>query len=555
MKPEYRVLVVEDDTDAREATVQALQDEGFLCEWVCDGEEAAAALGRSSFDLVVTDLKMPKRHGHALATDLIGQGQIRPLVAVLTGLVEPRLVKDLIARGVDEVAFKPVNLNLFGAKLRALCARRDRNRAAAERTSTADGKPAVPFHAITAEEMNRQLDAMAGKLPVSNVAIAVVSLIQSGSPSAEDTAAVIAGDALLTMEVLRLANSARGGFSGMRICDLSEAIVQLGNRQVCELALALTTVRALKATTVPWINPDLTSRRCVASSVAIKLLQRTASRESDDEGMALAALLLPASRLVLSLAFPELYRQMTAYCVAETCSLAELERHVFPLSPSRAMAGVLARWKLSPRLWKPLRQAGMSYAELSKLREPLRSKTERLRIAELVGQMAVGRFAPWDEIDFPPPEALCRLRADDLDVIIDSVRYDLAEFQKHTTDEADVATNSWAVRQPEAKGIRYFKLSADPRDCLASFVQALGVNLERITRHAACQSKPVLVNGMNVSPERLELFLDDTLLEPHRSIVTTVPLPSGSESWGPLVQLPCCFAQLSIALKAAALLE
>src|SRR5262249_14335126 len=109
MAEEYLALVVEDDPTSREATVAALNDEGIACEAVVDGQHALTALDQRHFDIVIADLKLPRRNGHALAIDLMGRGPKRPLVVVLTGVLEPRLVRDLIARGVDDIAFKPAD--------------------------------------------------------------------------------------------------------------------------------------------------------------------------------------------------------------------------------------------------------------------------------------------------------------------------------------------------------------------------------------------------------------------------------------------------------------
>src|SRR4030095_14564847 len=89
---------------------------------------------------------------------------------------------------------------------------------------------------------------------------------------------------------------------------------------------------------------------------------------------------------------------------------------------ARAMAGILARWNLSPRLCKPLQHAAEPYLEIATLTEPLRSKVERLRIAELLGQVAAPQFESWDEIDFPPPETMSRFRGFDLGQIVEQAR-------------------------------------------------------------------------------------------------------------------------------------
>jgi hypothetical protein len=51
----------------------------------------------------------------------------RPLIVILTGVFEPRLARDLIARGVDCVDFKPVRYDLFAAKVKAMTDRRKKD--------------------------------------------------------------------------------------------------------------------------------------------------------------------------------------------------------------------------------------------------------------------------------------------------------------------------------------------------------------------------------------------------------------------------------------------
>lgn len=50
--------------------------------------------------------------------------QEHPAIVILTGMLDPRLVKDLIGRGVDFVEFKPVRYDLFIAKIKAMLDRR-----------------------------------------------------------------------------------------------------------------------------------------------------------------------------------------------------------------------------------------------------------------------------------------------------------------------------------------------------------------------------------------------------------------------------------------------
>ena len=62
----------------------ALRQRGFNCDSAADGIEAAERLIGAQYDLVVTDLKMPNKHGHALATQLLALDE-RPVIIVHTG--------------------------------------------------------------------------------------------------------------------------------------------------------------------------------------------------------------------------------------------------------------------------------------------------------------------------------------------------------------------------------------------------------------------------------------------------------------------------------------
>ena len=119
----YRALVVDDDAAVRKATIRAFAEERFSCDAAANGAEAKQMLAAKHYDVVVTDLQMPNGHGHALAMDLLALDD-RPAIAILTGMLDPRLAKDLIGRGVDLVEFKPVRYDLLIAKIKALVNRR-----------------------------------------------------------------------------------------------------------------------------------------------------------------------------------------------------------------------------------------------------------------------------------------------------------------------------------------------------------------------------------------------------------------------------------------------
>ena len=114
----FQVLVVDDEGAVRELTIRALDSAGFECSPAINGEQALKMLAMKDYDVVVTDLRMPNLHGHALVVNLLAREQ-RPLIYVVTGIVEPKLAKDLLARGIDDIFFKPVNHQMLAVKIAA----------------------------------------------------------------------------------------------------------------------------------------------------------------------------------------------------------------------------------------------------------------------------------------------------------------------------------------------------------------------------------------------------------------------------------------------------
>jgi DNA-binding response OmpR family regulator len=115
-EPQFNVLVVDDEVAVRELTIRALCRAGFACDPAIDGEQALKMIETQRYDAIVTDLRMPNVHGHALAVELLAHEK-RPVVFVVTGVAEPKLAKDLLARGVDDIFFKPVDHEMLALKI------------------------------------------------------------------------------------------------------------------------------------------------------------------------------------------------------------------------------------------------------------------------------------------------------------------------------------------------------------------------------------------------------------------------------------------------------
>ena len=57
------ILIADDEDSIRESLTIVLEDEGYNCTAVKDGGEAIEAIDKASYDIIVTDLKMPDTDG------------------------------------------------------------------------------------------------------------------------------------------------------------------------------------------------------------------------------------------------------------------------------------------------------------------------------------------------------------------------------------------------------------------------------------------------------------------------------------------------------------
>lgn len=120
-------LIVDDDEMVRKMLTFGLKLVGFNCLCSSDGADALTTLDIATFDLVVTDLLMPKTHGYELVTQLL-QFDDRPLIVVHTSVSDSKLAGDLRARGVDEIVYKPTDYKAFAARMDSLVLKRRRER-------------------------------------------------------------------------------------------------------------------------------------------------------------------------------------------------------------------------------------------------------------------------------------------------------------------------------------------------------------------------------------------------------------------------------------------
>jgi len=101
-----KVLVVDDDRIVIKSCIRILESEGFSVSTVPGADEALEILRADSFDLLLLDVKMPKRDGLSLMKEIRGIWQDVPII-VMSGYPTPETIADVLKAGATQFIPKP----------------------------------------------------------------------------------------------------------------------------------------------------------------------------------------------------------------------------------------------------------------------------------------------------------------------------------------------------------------------------------------------------------------------------------------------------------------
>jgi two-component system alkaline phosphatase synthesis response regulator PhoP len=120
-----RILLVEDEAAIRMALTDRLESEGYVVESAADGEAGYQQAVRSSYDILLLDVMLPKRNGFDLCRDLRAAGVNIPIL-MLTA--RDQVVDKVVGlrMGADDYLTKPFEPAELVARIEALL-RRSRN--------------------------------------------------------------------------------------------------------------------------------------------------------------------------------------------------------------------------------------------------------------------------------------------------------------------------------------------------------------------------------------------------------------------------------------------
>lgn len=120
----YMILIVDDEQEIRESLSLVLTEEGFLCDTADNGETALEMLENTNYDIVISDLKMPKLDGLTL---LKKTREIAPdsFVIMITSYGSTESAVDSLRNGAVDYILKPLDFDEVIARVKNLAQHKD----------------------------------------------------------------------------------------------------------------------------------------------------------------------------------------------------------------------------------------------------------------------------------------------------------------------------------------------------------------------------------------------------------------------------------------------
>jgi len=106
MKKSIHILVVDDEKLLRDLLVKILTKEGYRVDTAVDGEEALDRLRENQYNILISDIKMPRLNGFELLKE-VKRDYPEMAVIMMTAYGDSFSVKDSLLLGADEYITKP----------------------------------------------------------------------------------------------------------------------------------------------------------------------------------------------------------------------------------------------------------------------------------------------------------------------------------------------------------------------------------------------------------------------------------------------------------------
>lgn len=318
-----RILFVDDEPAVLAAFRNVLRREQHRWEIVfaAGGPEAARLIQHATFDVVVSDMRMPELDGVQLL-ELVRQRLPRAVRIMLTGFAESEAVVRALPL-VHQFLSKPCDSRTLRGVLERCCeqAELESDRSAGAAVGSVRG---LPSHPARYGELRELLDrARCTPAQISSIA---------------------ARDPAMAAKLLQLANTPQfRGDSG--VSSIADAVAIVGVDMIRDLVRE----RIIFAG-APLAAGFSLEELCEASERCATAARASISERSRAEEAYAAGLLHDIGRLVFAYELRDRYAHVVTTAATSGCTLAKLEQEQFGVTHAEVGAHLLAMWALPPAL-------------------------------------------------------------------------------------------------------------------------------------------------------------------------------------------------------------
>ena len=117
-----KILIAEDDQELCQLFSHVLTKNGYSVKGVADGQKALEAMEQDYFDLLISDIMMPKVDGYELVRQLRERGNQTPVMMITARDAFDDMRQGFLS-GTDDYMVKPINVNEMVLRVGALLRR------------------------------------------------------------------------------------------------------------------------------------------------------------------------------------------------------------------------------------------------------------------------------------------------------------------------------------------------------------------------------------------------------------------------------------------------
>jgi HD-like signal output (HDOD) protein/ActR/RegA family two-component response regulator len=320
-----RILFVEDDPLLVEVYVMMLSDSRDLWEVTTarDGPQALQLMEQTAFDVVVSDMKMPRMSGIELLREVKQRCPLSSRI-ILSGMSDQEEIARCLG-ATHQFLAKPFNVG----DLKATLAR---------------------VGGLDAYLNDKKLQALVGQLgslpSFPSLYVEIMKELDSSTSSLESIAAIIAKDPGMTAKILQIVNSAAVGFS-RQVSSPYDAVQLLGVGTVRSLVLSAHIFSCFDRTLSKGFSiTRLWDHAMKTGAFARRIMQLEQVEPAAAEDAYTAGMLHDVGKLMLANSVPGQFQQALTLAAERKIPFPEAEFEVFGATHAGAAAYLLGLWGL-----------------------------------------------------------------------------------------------------------------------------------------------------------------------------------------------------------------